>query len=119
MKKLFIVAIMLLTTHFAFSQVSASISPDFLITIENSTQKIPEYIEIDVQDLAFKSEEDLTKFCLTFTMDFQNFTGNWQEQKIRVHLDTQVLAQRGFDLAKLNNHFSMLSKRMSYTFDKL
>jgi hypothetical protein len=119
MKKLFIVAILILSAHFSFSQVSANMSPDFLITIENSTQKIPEYIEIDVQDLAFKSEEDLVRFCLTFTMDFQNFTGNWQEQKIRVQFDTQVLAQRGFDLAKLNNHFSMLSKRMLITFDNL
>jgi hypothetical protein len=119
MKKIFIVAILLITTHFAFSQVSASISPDFKITIENPTQKIPEYIEFDIQDLAFKSEEDLTKFCLIFSSDFQNFTGNWTEQKIRIQFDTNILAERAYDLAKLNHHYSMLSKRMLITYDNL
>ncbi|MEZ4979084.1 MAG: hypothetical protein R2772_07280 [Chitinophagales bacterium] len=119
MKKMLFILFFAAFSTLSFAQSSASINANFEITIEDSNNKIPEYISFNINSLPFASQESLDKFCQTFSMPYHEMHGNLALHEIRVHFNQAILNDKNIDLAALNEHFITLSKRMQIVYSNL
>ena len=83
------------------------------------SNEIQAQYEVDISVLEFTSQNMLESFCANFSFDFQRLQGNLAANRLTVYLDQQALAEREFNIGDLNNHFSRISRRMEYLYNKL
>ena len=129
-KKFIIKSVLLVLLMVSFSSLSAqnNVNPYDGMTIneqlkfeldESRSNEIQSKYVVDISALDFSSEEMLTAFCSNFSFDFQTLEGNYAAKQITVLLNIETLSERGLDAGDLNDHFSMISARMAYLFNKL
>lgn len=119
MKKMLFILFFAALSSITFAQSSASINSNFEIQVEDSNNKIPEYLSVDISAIPFSSQESLDKFCLVFSMPYHQLNGNLANNELRIHFNNAFLAEKNIDLPALNEHFVTLSKRMQIVYNNL
>lgn len=94
----------------------ATINSDLVILLDVSTPLVADYV-FDISSLKFKDQAATERFFRLGHDNLVSYTLDYEKKLATVHIATELMEPRGWDLSNYNEYFVKLSERYRSTFE--